>query len=359
MVNRRLPRFLLIAIGVAAAGACTAPVDLSAVQKYASTTAAAGASFSALAADFQASCARYNDAHDYVVNAASSPTLPILVGDPSTAQLTDAVSIAALVLQPGYQFVPVASSSSVPTPSPNVPAPIPTAMSNAATCENAADVSKAWGQANSTVLAYVQSLGNLANVDAVPTINPSPLASPLAKIGVSSSAIQASSAILGSIAKFYTLQTSERDISRFLAEVNPSMPGATEALRYVDAVYSIELADEFIEIETQYGGFARTELRNYDTIKGSSQGSINRRLAIAQRLLSTKAAVLSALTFINNQRQASAAYGSAIDQILKTHEQLYEASQRRATLSDYLNVIQTTGAPVLTDLDTLAKAVKK
>ena len=44
--------------------------------------------------------------------------------------------------------------------------------------------------------------------------------------------------------------------------------------------------------------------------------------------------------------------------ILKTHQELYRKSQSKASFRDLLNVIKTTGQPVLSDLQDLMKAVK-
>lgn len=346
--NNRLPAILGV-LALVALAACAAPIDLSAVQTYASTTAQAGSSFAALAADFSASCERYNAAADYLINAATAPQAPTLVGDMSVAQITDAASIETIALQPGYDFIPPAGAP---------PAPAPTGSAQGVTCADAVDVGTAWESSNADLLSYVQALGNLANVTAIPTPNPSPLASPLAKIGVPAAAIQAGSSLLSTIAGFFNQQASQRDIRTFMAAVNPSMPGAVEALELADAYYSVELQDEFAEIQTQYAVFARTELANYAKVTGNSQTEMDNRASIAHTILATKAVTVSALGLINNQRQASAAYGAAVAQILKTHEQLYDASQRGAKLTDYLSIVQTTGAPVVTDLISLAKAVK-
>ncbi len=240
--------FLRYSCGLVAVGAivaCAAPVDLSAVQKYASTTAAAGTSFSALAADFTASCLRGNAALDGLVYATNSRSVPTIVGILSTAQLTDAATIVP-TLDPGYTYV-------APSPGPTTP-PLsaPAILPRQATCDDAADVSKSWDKANATVLAYVQSLGNLADVDAIPTPNPAPLASPLEEVGVSSAAVQAGSNLLTEIASFYYRNKSDRYIREFLAQVNPSMPGAMETLEVVNAAYSLELASEFTFIAARY-----------------------------------------------------------------------------------------------------------
>lgn len=367
--------FLRYSCGLVAVGAivaCAAPVDLSAVQKYASTTAAAGTSFSALAADFTASCLRGNAALDGLVYATNSRSVPTIVGILSTAQLTDAATIVP-TLDPGYTYV-------APSPGPTTP-PLsaPAILPRQATCDDAADVSKSWDKANATVLAYVQSLGNLADVDAIPTPNPAPLASPLEEVGVSSAAVQAGSNLLTEIASFYYRNKSDRYIREFLAQVNPSMPGAMETLEVVNAAYSLELASEFTFIAARYPGFARDQLKKYAAATSSiaaidaevAQNPHRRKalesnraalegqqISIARGLLRKRAAVVSALDLINRQRKASASYGAAIEQILKTHEQLYAASQGSATLKDYLTIIQTTGAPVLTNLVNLAQAIK-
>lgn len=330
--------------------ACAAPVDLAAVQRYASTTAQAGTSFASLAADFKGSCLRSNEIENYVVDSGPERRSRVLLTVPSTAQLMADVSIEGIALAPGYTLgaAPAQSSSSAPA-SAAISVTVPTDN----TCEGAAEVSAAWDGANTTVLNYVQALGNLAGVDAEPGPSPSPLAPQLEKAGVSPEGIAAGSNLLSSIAAFFYHNAASRDIRSFLAAVNPSMPGAMQSLEIVDAAYSIELADEFDATTRQYGVAARRDLRDYAAASGKAE-----RSAIARDLLRKRSAVVSALDNINDRRQGSAAYGSAIAQILATHEQLYEASQRSATLSDYLNVIQTTGAPVLTNLDKLMKAVK-
>lgn len=359
----------------AAIVACAAPVDLSAVQKYASTTAAAGASFEALANDFTSTCIRANAAQDALL-VGPSPKAVTLIGIPAPAQLKDAAKIVPIV-GPGYTYMP-------PSPLPSgwlASTPRALASSN---CDEYRAVSAAWNKANSAVLSYVQSLGNLANVDAIPTPNTAPLASPLEQIGVSSTDVQAGADVISKITEFYYQQQAQRNIRGFLQQVNPSMAGAVDSLEVVNAAYSIELEDEFNSIAAVYGPFVRQEIAQYDMIasdydvaakisahcssatrSGCRVPNSNlarlqrRRMALAMDIVRRQAATQSALDYINNQRKASAAYGAAVAQILKTHQQLYAASQGNGTLKDYADIIQSTGAPVLVDLLTLAKAVNQ
>lgn len=345
---------LLFMAGIAG---CAAPLDLSAVSQYASTTAQAGAAFAALAADFKGSCIRYNEAlGNFIEASSSSPTTLVVVGDASPAPLTAAVSVEDVVLQSGYKYTAPSSSPTGPPAAVSTSSPVAAPID--AKCATAADVSTGWQSANGAVLAYVQALGNLANVDGIPTPNPSPLASGLSKVGVSSAAVQAVSGLITSIGTYFEGQARDRAIASFLKEADAPLGGVGQALEVVDAAYAITLQNEFNEIKSQYSTFAGTELDARAKITGSDGRSVRRRRAITERLAVARAATMDALALINQRRGASVSYGSAIEQILKTHQELYEASQKRATFADYLNIFRTTGVPVVTNLQNLAKAVK-
>ncbi len=381
----RLRRLLSVVLGksgslalFACAGfvACAAPVDLSAVQKYANATASAGTSFEALADDFASTCARTNAAQNALLLGALSTKDVTLIAIPSTSQLEKAATIN---LTPGPGYVYVAPS---PLPSGWLPSE-PKALSSG-DCDEYRAVSKAWDRANSVVLSYVQALGNLADVDAVPTPNVAPLATPLQQVGVSSTDVEAVGDVISRITKFYAEKQAKDNISTFLQKVNPPMEGAIDALEVVDAAYSQELESELNSISIIYGAFVRQEIheyqvmvKNYDEAATLSarcgdmaQGKCRslaarlsrlqgRRMTMAMDIVRRQAATQSALDFINDRRKASVAYGNAVAQILKTHEALYTASQGTASLQDYADIVQSTGAPVLVDLLTLAKVVKE
>jgi hypothetical protein len=356
-------RICLWALVAATAGiaACAAPVDLSAISTYATTTARAGTSFAALAADFEASCWRENAVANHLLDNASESPPPLILADVTKAALEVGVTGA---LQAGYTpppqagtslALPTPSSAPTSTPAGRSPAGAVTPVPSASTCSTEHDISVSWNRSNGIVLSYVQSLGALAAVDAVPTPNPSPLAGPLEKIGVSSAQVAAGSTVLTTITSFFERQQQDRAITSFLAAVDPYMDGAIASLEIVDGAYAINLESEYNVLTGEYQRYVNTELYMRGQISGNSRAATRRRLAIDQQLVRTRGAVIAAIAMINQHRQASIAYGNALDAILRTHKALYAASKGRASLKDYVNVIKTTGVPVLLNLETLSE----
>ena len=84
----------------------------------------------------------------------------------------------------------------------------------------------------------------------------------------------------------------------------------------------------------------------------------NAEMAIDRRLAKTRSAVETALASINDKSRGGADYGTAMAMILRTHEQLYNASRSNASFADYVKILQTTGEPIITNLVDLGKAVK-
>lgn len=342
----------LVASGGAIAG-CAAPLDSAAISTYATTTAQSATAFAAVARDFGASCERRARALQGIVVPDTIPVqVPVLIAE---APPQDAFQIQAPSAA-GYTLPPAARDAGTPTETkepagtnvPNVP--------NVPNCADASDVSTGWDEANGVILNYVQALGNLANVDAAPSPNPAPLVAGLAKAGVTSAATKALSDLVVKIASFFQGQARDREIRTFLEAVNPHVPNAIAALQVVDASYTIQLEAEYSKTRAQYATYVRNEVFRRDALakKGDFTGSeaINRRLAL------TRAGVGAALDSINQHLRASRDYGNAMAGILKTHQELYRKSQSKASFRDLLNVIKTTGQPVLSDLQDLMKAVK-
>jgi hypothetical protein len=343
----RLPVFGMLFAGACIVAGCGAPMDLGALSSYASTTASSASSFAALAADFGASCERYRSVVSGLLESGSSVLQsPVLLSE--TPGL-DAFLLPGASPAPGYIYAPPAT--------PLVPGTFsaPLLVSGDSSCDDALSVSTAWGQANVTVLKYVQALGNLADVDAVPTANPAPLATGLTKAGVSGPAVQAVSTLVTTIGSYFVAHEQNAAIAGFLQSVNDALPVAIDALEVTDAAYTIELDNEFRKTTSQYGTFVRSEALARDALPA---GNVAGRDAFNRRLALTKGAVESALSAIDDHLRASRAYGSAIAGILATHQNLYKRSRTKASLADYAKIIQTTGAPVFTSLQALAKAVK-
>jgi len=335
---------MAVACGVAS---CSAPIDLSAVSSYANTTAQSATAFSAVAQDFEGSCERFSSVILGLVQPeVAAQQAPVVV---SSAPPKEAFLLPSnMTPAPGYTAPPEAyyaeGAGSAPRPLQFDPQ-----------CADARTVSAAWDHANTVVLNYVQALGNLAKVDAVPSPNPSPLVAGLAKAGVSSGATQALSGLVTAISGFFVNKTRNSDIKKFLEDVNPHMPGTVAALEVTDASYTIELDAEFTKVRAQYADYVIGEIAARDALPGNDR---NGRAAVDRRLAITKGAVLAALASINQHLRSSQDYGNAISGILKTHQALYKEAEARASFANYLNIIKTTGQPVLSDLQDLMKAVK-
>jgi hypothetical protein len=340
----RLPVFGLVFAGACSVAGCGAPMDLSALSSYASTTASSASSFAAVAVDFGASCERYRSVVSGLLESGSSvQPPPVLLSEKPGL---DAFLLPGASPVPGYIYAPplVAGTSSAPL-----------LVSGDSSCDDAQTVATAWDQANVTVLKYVQALGNLAGVDAAPTADPAPLATGLTKAGVSGPAVQAVSTLVTTISSYFVAHEQNAAIAGFLQSVNDALPVAIDALEVTDAAYTIELDNEFRKTTSQYGTFVRAEALARDALPA---GDIAGRDAFNRRLAQTKGVVEAALSAIDDHLRASRAYGNAIACILATHRDLYKRSRTKASLADYARIIQTTGAPVFTSLQALAKAVK-
>lgn len=348
---RCFPRHVFSAIGFAilafgcVLASCAAPNDLSAIQQYASITAQSGSSFSALASDYAGSCERYRLLKLGIVEVepSSVESAALITHDPSI----DAFIIPNASPQPGYILpsTPDASLSS---------AGAFYSDQSADECAKARQISVAWQNANSVALNYVQALGNLAGVDAVPTVNPSPFVQGLESAGVSSTATSDINSLITSIGNYFYQERRDREITTFLSDVNPKLPTAITALEQVDAYYSTRLDNEYRRTINDYNVYAALA---YQTPLRRNGRTVSRQ-EVEAHLLRVKSAVQSALASTNVRLRACADYGAAMEAILATHQQLYAASQRGASLADYLKIVQTTGEPVVTNLVDLAKAVK-
>jgi hypothetical protein len=342
---RWLRILLLPFLGACVFASCAAPASLSAISSYASTTAASATSFATLAADYGASCERYRSAVLGLIEPSSAAQQsPVVVG---VAPGEDAFLLPDASPAPGYTYTASTAAGDA--------ASSPVLISGDSNCNDALEVSRAWDQANVTVLNYVQALGNLANVDAIPTANPAPLATGLTKAGVAAPTVQAASTLITTISAFFVSNVQERDISAFLQSVNPYMARSIEALEITDASYTLELDNEFRKTTSQYAVFVRAEVQARDALKATD---VSGRDAFNRRLARTKGAEEAALSSINQRLQASHAYGAAVGAILATHQDLYKKSLTKASLADYVKIVETTGAPIFTNLQTLAKAVK-
>lgn len=341
---------------------CAAPNDLSAISQYASVTAQSADSFSAVAADYAKSCERWETIDRGIIATSSSPQSSALVTrTPAPSNFTISSTPAPGYPPPSTKEYEDATMAGAPSaPSGNLTPP--------SDCAEAQSVSTSWNNANGIVLDYVKALGNLAGADTVPTPNPSPFVSGLSAVGVSSAATGAISTLITSIGTYIENKARDQAITDFLRAVNSTFPIGIGALERVDVDYTNRLKSEYNATKAKYNEYARLELNDVGkfcrAVAGehakNARGNIEAacRQTSAERLLQKESVVVASLSAVNQNLRAAADYGSAVQTVLATHDQLYAASQRNASFSDYLNVVQNTAEPAVTALVDLAKAVK-
>lgn len=81
-------------------------------------------------------------------------------------------------------------------------------------------------------------------------------------------------------------------------------------------------------------------------------------LALRDRIYLQRQRYIDRLSTINQNLAAGAAYAAAVQNIEKTHEDLFEATQRGAAARDYLAILQKDVMPLYQNIEDLRKATK-
>jgi hypothetical protein len=333
--NRRKCLWLLCA--AAAFAGCAQQIDLQAVQKYAQATADAGTSFSVVASGYYASCLRRHE-----LNLPPSQWAKVLINLPPTAS---------------------------PQPQPSITPP--SGPQNDPSCEQAHRVSIAWDSGNNILLGYVQALGNVAGVDVQPTFAPliSALVSANALPAGAQTPIQSLASDLSNIIISGDLR---QDIATTVSAANPSMKAATDGLKLVSTDYATYLQSEHDDTNTYYRGVIWRECQAaLPSSPKKPQVSYNSAITISScadvRLLSPSLRDTiflqrqrwnQALTAVNQALQANTQYADAIDTIETTHQHLYDATQKKLDVQDYINILQKDVMPLYQDAENLRKATQ-
>jgi hypothetical protein len=327
---------------VTAAGVSCAPqYDLQAIQKYAQTTAEAQASFSTVASDYYTSCLRRRE----------------------------------LKLPPKLWTFVLVQPLGAPTATPQ---PLPSSPSADPDCRLANRVSVAWDSSNKIVLGYVQALGAVASVDVRPTF--APLTSALVSAKVLAPTDEAPLLSLADQLSGVIISGELRaDIAQTVKVANPSMKRATDALQTFAQNYHTYLNSEFFDTQVYYqslilseckrfigsqrGGSAKdAEIRDCAGVEAvSSRSAVRWReqlLALRDRIYLQRQRYLDRLSAINQNLAAEAAYAAAVQNIEKTHEDLFGATQRGAAARDYLGILQKDVMPLYQNVEDLKGTTK-
>jgi len=291
--------------------ACAPKIDLQAVQQYAQATADAGASFSTVAAGYYQSCLRIRE-----------------------LQLTPN--------QMPQTLVPLGNAYSASTPQPT------TAPNANVPCSDAQGVSLEWDKRNAIVLGYVHALGAIAGVDVQPTFTPLGDALVNAKV-VTKTEDSAFGALAAEISSIAISGEQREAIASEVTSINEPLKNAVAALKMVDDAYGQELNAEFNVTFAYYDKLIRSELPQ-------NGGAPSPRLV--DKIELQRQRYTAALTAINADRGMTIDYASVLDQIAKTHQELFDAAQSKPGLQVYISIIQKDVIPLYQDVESLRKATK-
>lgn len=303
--------FAAIVLG-AAVSACAPNVDLQAVQQYSKATADASTSFSSVASDYYQTCLRRRE-----------------------LQLKPREMAQTLIqMNPAYTATkPLALT----TPAPATP------------CLAELNVSQEWDRRNGIVLGYVRALGYLAGVDVQPTF--APLGNALVSASIITQAQDDAFTQLAQQISSTAIRGAQRDaIANAVKTVNPSLIPAVAALKKVDDAYGQTLNAEFNETSAYYYTLIRSEL--------PQRAGATPPPAVVDTIAAQRKRYADALNAINDKRTSTLAYAAVLDDILSTHQQLYDAVQSKPSLQSYIGIVRQDALPLYQDVESLAKVVK-
>jgi hypothetical protein len=253
-----------------------------------------------------------------------------------------------------------------------VPSPAPTPAKGTLDdirCNNAMAVSTEWKQKNDVVLGYVQKLGEIAGVDVQPSF--APLGSALQSGNfISSTQNTAFQNLANDLSKQIIAGDLRQMIADTVTDVNPDFKTAVEALKQVDGAYGQMLNSEYNETYAYYHCLIAYEMTQkpsktpfdfkpkLQSCPSNAMFPAEIPLTLREQILEQRLSFTTSLNNINQRSTASIEYARVLDSMEQTHETLYEAATRQATLKDYVAQLQTTIIPLYRDVDALAKAVK-
>lgn len=241
-----LPKIAIIALLSSLSGCGPQALDLSTVQDYAKTTAAAATSFDAIADDYYQSCLRRREFAQ-----------PATVGNE-----------------------PLSFEQPLRPPPPTVPKPgqPPQPLDPQAedsNCDDASDIAYTWAMENDAVVAYVRTLGQVAGVDTAPK-NIDSLASALNSAGVihsdktASAAGDLATAIVSSL-----VAARERSAIRQIVQQahDHGLPQVVAGLQFTARLYVDKLRIERRDVASYYTVVLGSEERQFATSECASTTS--------------------------------------------------------------------------------------
>ena len=321
-----------------ALSACTAPIDLGAVQQYAKTTAAAAGSFDELAGDYYQSCLRTKEYAE-----------PASVGGRPLSSKLPARPPAPPIPKPGQTPQPLNPQALDPD------------------CTDASSIAYAWRNENAVVVNYVRSLGYVAGVDTKPDFDD--LASSLKNAGVlrSDATATAASNLAAALATGVIAARQQAALRQIVQSAQDNgLPTLVAGLQSIAQIYIGKLARERTSVGSYYdvilGGeqrrFAQLEYRNTLSL---AIGSILKCGANLGKRMTTSGAAraaelrdamrrqridrLAAFSAIDSQVRAATAYQAAIAAIGDGNGALLKVPSNDiraivATIKPYVDLLQ-------------------
>jgi hypothetical protein len=324
---------------------CNQNVDLTAVQKFAETTAAAGTSFDALASDWASSCQR---------------RWP-LVAEPR------ALAGLHAPLRPGYRWPPAPPAGPAGfAPTAAAPSLDLKALANLSDCKVEAGLSRSWRDHNAIVLNYVRALGAIAKVDKVPKFDSIGTELESAKI-VSKPQVDAFQSLLNTIALAETRIGQEDAIARAAVAVKDDLPAAVAALKLADSEYSNALAIEYDGVISTYSQLICEAVLSAGRVSGGS--SVGRcilppnfpstiRPADRLRIEQYTNALTERVDSINAKRAATIGYADALDTIVATNQEIVDRAQHKVDFGVVVEVVKKHVVDLVKAVSVVQKAVK-
>jgi hypothetical protein len=329
LANRLKPGHVLFLFGAfvgLSVAACAPQVDLQAVQKYAQTTADASVSFSQVAAGYGQSCARLKELSltpRQWTQTTIQPVTPFLFG---------------------------------PTPEPAPQSTTTPAIAAMNVCDTglAEAVSSDWDKHNKVVLGYVQALGAVAGVDVQPSFGPLGTALSQSSL-INSTQATAFTDLATRITEAFVAGEQRQEIGQLVTSVNEPLKTSIAALKQVDGNYTGILTTEFIQTNTYYTELILSECGNarHPPRKVVDCAKAPTSPMLRDEIHRQRARLITQLNAINGYLQAANDYSKVLTDMEKTHQHLYDASQRKLNMQDYVSVLRQDVLPLYQDVEEL------
>ncbi len=229
------------------------------------------------------------------------------------------------------------------------------------------DIGVEWAKRNDIIIGYVHSLGAIASVDVKPSF--SPLTDALEQGNVITQAQDSAfSSLLNAISGIVIGNEIQDELTKTVKTANAPLKDSIAALIVVNQSYGILLTSEFQQTRLYYQRLIGSEcnMAANPSVRMPTIGQINnacRRLQsaspiLADRVFQERQRLNDSLNAINQNLSASANYVLVLNDIEKTHQELYDQATSSPSLNAYIVILQRDVVPLYQDVEALRKATE-